>query len=85
MAAVIYLARTEIGVTVGRAGEAWRMYITPLAQTLISLCDELTQAMLPALRYAEARTSPSPHGAAIWWSSAPQALELQATHHFGIA
>ena len=32
MAAVIYLARTEIGVAVGKAGEAWRMYITPMAQ-----------------------------------------------------
>ena len=32
MAALIYLARTEIGVTPGQRGEAWNAYVTPMAQ-----------------------------------------------------
>jgi uncharacterized membrane protein (UPF0182 family) len=50
MAALIYLARAEIGVTVGAGQQAWRAYITPMAQMHVAV---LAAAMLlvAGLRY----------------------------------
>ena len=50
MAGVIYLARTEIGLTPGQRGEAWRAYVTPMAQMhLASIAAVLM--LVGALRY----------------------------------
>jgi uncharacterized membrane protein (UPF0182 family) len=50
MAGLIYLARTEIGVTVGAGGQAWRAYVTPAAQTHLAVIAAVLM-LVGALRY----------------------------------
>jgi uncharacterized protein len=50
MAGVIYLARTEIGITVGTAGQAWRAYVTPLAQRHLAILAAILM-LVGAVRY----------------------------------
>lgn len=50
MAALIYLARAEIGVTVGAGGQAWRAYATPVAQTHLAVLAAVMM-LVGAVRY----------------------------------
>jgi uncharacterized membrane protein (UPF0182 family) len=50
MAGLIYLARAEIGVTIGARSDAWRAYVTPTAQTHLAVIGAVLM-VAGALRY----------------------------------